>query len=160
MPPNRRSFLVGAVTVGLAGCLGSSTSDEATIQTLDVGGSPGTAVPIVSEGDITLLDFWATWCAPCKPQMAELGEIRERFPEIHMLSITNESDRDAVASYWEEYDGTWAVAMDPDVRTNERFDVTRIPTKLILDADGEETWRHTGLAAADTIADALREAGA
>lgn len=159
MPRNRREFLTGAVTVGLADCLGRSTSDEDTIQTLDVAGSPGGSVPIVSEGDVTLLDFWATWCAPCKPQMAELGEIRDRFPEVHMLSITNESDRDAVASYWEEYDGTWAVAMDPEVRTNERFDVTRIPTKLIFAPDGEEVWRHTGLAAADSIADPLREAG-
>lgn len=70
--------------------------------------------------------------------MAELREIHDRFPEVHLLSITNESDRDAVQSFWDEYDGTGPVAMDPEVRTNERFDVTRIPTMVVLDAAGAE----------------------
>ena len=46
------------------------------------------------------------------------------------------------------------------MRTNERFDVTRIPTLLVLDAEGAEIWRHVGLAAAGTVAEVLRKAGA
>ena len=61
---------------------------------------------------------------------------------------------------WREYEGTWAVAQDTDLRTNERFGVTRVPTLLVFDADGEEVWRHVGLAAAETVAEKLREAGA
>lgn len=160
MTTTRRSLLAGAATVGLAGCLGTDGSEADTIETLDIAGSPGEPVPVRPDGEVVLLDFWATWCAPCKPQMQELVEIRERFPEVHMLSITNESDAEAVRDFWREYDGTWPVAMDPEVRTNDRFDVTRIPTKLVFDPDGEEVWRHTGLAAAETVADALREAGA
>ena len=160
MNQGRRRFLAGALAVGTAGCLGGSDSGADTVDTYDVGGSPGGTVPVRPEGAVALLDFWATWCAPCKPQMAELRAVRKRFPDTHMLSITNEEDGEAIRSFWREYDGTWPVASDPAVRTNERFDVTRIPTLLVLDAEGAEIWRHVGLAAADTVAEALREAGA
>jgi len=148
--------------VGLAGCLGGSdaTADGDTIDTYDVGGSPGDPVPVRPDGRVTLLDFWATWCAPCKPQMAELREVRERFPDVHMLSITNEDQGAAIREFWTEYGGSWAVASDPDLETNDRFDVTRIPTLLAFDAAGTEVWRHVGLAAADSIADALDDADA
>ncbi|PSP34352.1 TlpA family protein disulfide reductase [Halobacteriales archaeon QH_10_70_21] len=162
MQRSRRRVLVGAagVAVGLSGCLGGGGSDAGTIETYDVAGSPGDAVPVRPDGEGALLDFWATWCAPCEPQMAELREVRERFPGVHMLSITNEDDADAIRSFWTAHDGTWPVASDPEVRTNDRFDVTRIPTLLVFDPAGIEVWRHVGLAAADTVADALDEAGA
>jgi len=159
----RRQYLAtvgGAAGIGLSGCLGSGGSDAGTIETYDVAGSPGETVPVRPDGDVALLDFCATWCAPCEPQMAELREVRERFPGVHMLSITNEDDADAIRSFWREHDGTWPVASDPEIRTNERFDVTRIPTLLVFDPAGSEVWRHVGLAAADAVADALREAGA
>lgn len=162
MTPSRRSLLASAVAVGLAGCLGGigggTGSSDNRIETVDVGGSSGEVVPVKPAGSVALLDFWATWCAPCKPQMAELGTIREQFPDLHMLSITNEKDSAAVERFWREYDGTWSVAMDPELRTNQRFGVNRIPTLLIFDAEGSEVWRHTGLAAAGTIADAIDEA--
>lgn len=156
--------------VALAGCLGATgeggapaagaTPEEGTIDTLDVAGSSGERVPVVAADRVTLLDFWATWCAPCEPQMAELRSVREEFPDVHLLSITNEEDEAAVREFWTEFGGTWPVAMDPGLRTNDRFDVTRIPTLLVLDPSGSERWRHVGLAAADTIAEQVREAGA
>lgn len=162
MKHGRRSVLATTAAVGLAGCLGGSDTARSgdTIDTYDVGGSPGDPIPVRPDGRVALLDFWATWCAPCKPQMAELRDVRERFPDVHMLSITNEEDGDAIRSFWTEYEGTWAVASDPELRTNDRFDVNRIPTLLVFDPEGTEVWRHVGLAAAERIADALRQAGA
>lgn len=158
-----------ALAVGLAGCTstfdggatdGAPDGDGIRLETYDVGGSSGETVRVLPPGEVALLDFWATWCAPCKPQMAELRAIRERFPGVHMLSITNEDDERAIREFWRDYEGTWAVASDPDLETNDEFGVNRIPTLLVFDADGEEVWRHVGLAAAETVADALREAGA
>ena len=159
---DRRSVLAAgaAAVAGLAGCLGGDSASGLTLDTLEAPGSPGDTVPVLAEGRVTLLDFWATWCAPCRPQMAELDEVRERYDEaaVHMLGVTNEEDTAAIRSFWETYEGSWPVASDPALRTNDRFDVTRIPTKIVFDPAGEEVWRHVGLAAADTIVDAVEDA--
>jgi thiol-disulfide isomerase/thioredoxin len=164
MTYSRRRFIVSAAPVGLAGCLGGSdrtaNAGANAVDTYDVGGSPGGPLPVLPEGRVALLDYWATWCAPCKPQMAELRDIRERFPDVHLLSITNETDAAAIRDFWTEFEGTWAVASDPDLETNDQFEVNRIPTLLVFDADASEVWRHVGLAAVDSIAEALTDAGA
>lgn len=174
----RREYLgaCGLFAGALAGCLGdgptesrtagdgsasaTATPGENELRTLDVAGSPGGIRPVVPDGEPALLDFWATWCAPCEPQMDELRAVRESFPALHLLSITNEEDTAAIRSFWQEHDGTWPVAVDTELRTNQRFDVTRIPTLLVLDADGTVVWDHVGLAAADTIREALAEVDA
>ncbi|EMA52231.1 TlpA family protein disulfide reductase [Halococcus salifodinae] len=145
----------GVALSALAGCAGvlggAGGADTREIDTVAVAGSPGEAVAIQPQERVSLLDFFGTWCAPCKPQMAHLRTVDERFPDLHLLSITWESEEAVVADFWREYEGTWPVALDPEVRTGERYGVRRIPTLLVLAADGTETWRHVGLAAADTI---------
>ena len=155
-----RRAVLSAGGVGLAGALagcsgvlgGTSGTDTREIDTVAAAGSPGESVAIRPEGRAALLDFFGTWCAPCKPQMAHLRTVDEQFSDLHLLSITWEEDRGAVADFWREYEGTWPVALDPEVRTGERYGVRRIPTLLVLAPDGTETWRHVGLAAVDTIA--------
>ncbi|MDG5776677.1 TlpA disulfide reductase family protein [Haloarculaceae archaeon H-GB2-1] len=163
----RRALQLGVGGLGvLAGCSTTSpgsdetTSDGLALDTLSVAGSSGSTVPVQPSNSVVLLDFFATWCAPCKPQMKHLRQIRSDFPDLHMLSVTWESERSLVADFWREYEGTWNVAMDPELRTGERYGIDRIPTLVVLDADGTEQWRHTGLVAADDVAERLRAAGA
>ncbi|WP_440005777.1 TlpA family protein disulfide reductase [Halomicrococcus sp. SG-WS-1] len=157
----RRRFLalgVGSGVTALAGCFGGR-SEGLSVDTLSVAGSPGEPVRVHPPGRVAVLDFFATWCAPCKPQMAHLRRVRERFDSnVFLLSITNERDRTAVRSFWRKYDGTWPVALDPELRVAERYGVHRLPTLLVVGPDGSERWRHVGLASEERIATEIERA--
>jgi thiol-disulfide isomerase/thioredoxin len=127
------------------------------LPSVDAEGSPGSLVPVRRPDRVALLDFFATWCPPCGPQMEHLRDLRDHYdPErFSIVSITQETDESAIESFWTEYDGNWPVVTDPTMRAGRRFDVTNIPTILVLAPDGTEVARHTGLVSAATLTDAV-----
>lgn len=154
------------ISLLLGGCLdgtpltGSGEDQELEFQSLDVAGSPGGPITLAPPGTVALLDFFATWCPPCKPEMANLRAARARFDRdaVQIVSITQESDEAAVRQFWIDYDGTWPVVLDPDLRATRAYDVTRLPTIVVLGADGGRVFRHTGLAGEARIVDAIERA--
>jgi thiol-disulfide isomerase/thioredoxin len=170
-PVGRRRLLAAGATVGaaaLTGCLdavspgggGSTRGDVIHLDTLDVGGSPGGTVPLRPPETLSLLDFFATWCGPCRPQMSTLGRVRDRFDEddLHMVSVTTESDEAAVGQFWREYDGAWPVALDQEATAQQAYAVKGIPTLVVVDPDGTEHWRHRGLADFETLGEEVQAA--
>jgi hypothetical protein len=89
--------------------------------------------------------------------MAELRAVQEQFPDLHMVSVTREDDAAAIRQFWREYEGAWPVGSDPTLQVFQHYDVRNVPTKVLVDGDGAVQWRHSGLAAAETIADQVAE---
>jgi len=85
--------------------------------------------------------------------MANLGAVRSRFEEseLAMVSITQEVDTEAIKTFWRTYDGTWPVVTDPELRAGQKYQVTNLPTIIVLAPDGTETLRHTGLAGEERL---------
>jgi thiol-disulfide isomerase/thioredoxin len=155
--PSRRAVLLAAGAAATSpGCLGDDGSaDGLRFSALDAAGSDGGTVPERPPGEPALLDFFATWCPPCRPQMDELARVHEARPSFHLVSISWEDDPDAIRAFWRDHDGQWPVVRDPNLAAAEAHGVDRLPTKVLLDGDGDERWRHVGLATAEQILEAI-----
>ena len=143
-----------------AGETATDSQDSLSLETVAVGGSPGETVSLRPADRPVLLDFFATWCAPCVPQMGTLRAVRSTFApaDLRMVSVTSEADEAAVREFWQQHDGAWPVATDPRSRAVREYSVTGVPTLLVVTPDGTVTWRHTGLAGRDTLLEQVERA--
>jgi thiol-disulfide isomerase/thioredoxin len=93
-------------------------------------------------GKVVLVNFWATWCAPCRREMPDLDQLQrtlggKRF-EVVALSL-DRAGMEAVVPFYEEIGiKSLAVYLDPLGRVQRAFAITRFPTTVLIDAHGFE----------------------
>lgn len=104
--------------------------------------------PYVREQPITVVNFFATWCPPCKAEMPHLQSFAENIPpgvELVGVNLTKRDDGlQALEQFLDEYDVTYPVLLDAEDAAGKGFDVMSIPTTVFLNADGEELERIVG----------------
>ena len=107
-------------------------------------------------GQVVILDFMATWCGPCETELAHLEDIYNSYSssQIEILSIdvdTSESES-LLSVYADNHDIPWDVLMD-DTGVNNAigYDVSSIPTLVIVDKDGRIAYRAVGVTQASTL---------
>jgi thiol-disulfide isomerase/thioredoxin len=89
-------------------------------------------------GRVVLLNFWATWCAECRPEMPVLeGLHRELGPRgLVVLGINARERRDAIRRYAVELGLTFPLVLDTDGKINSLYGVVGIPTTILVGRDG------------------------
>lgn len=102
------------------------------------GGEPNARVRLSEQrGKPVLLDFWASWCRPCRDQAKVIDALRTRFPDVVVLGI-NVSDRpDAARQYLEREQPPWIVVEDVDGSVNAQYGIETLPTIVAVDANGD-----------------------
>lgn len=111
-------------------------------------------------GKVVVLDFWATWCPPCRETIPHLNKMAAQFAgrPVVFLSITGD-DRATVESFLRGHPMTPWIGLDPDGRAGRAFGVSSIPETFVLDPYGRISLRvsPSWLYASD-IEDALKAA--
>jgi peroxiredoxin len=98
----------------------------------------GTKVSLRSfRGKAVLLNFWATWCPPCRSEMPILEKLHRDFAAsgFTVLAVSDE-DRSTVQKYMKEFGYTFPVLLDPDRRVFDHFRVLAIPATKVFSRDG------------------------
>ena len=102
------------------------------------------------KGKIVLLNVWATWCSPCRKEMPTLDRLQGRLGgkdfEVVALSIDRDGP-DVVREFFNEIGvRNLALYIDPTMDAQSKLQLIGVPTTLLIDRDGREIARHTGIA--------------
>jgi cytochrome c biogenesis protein CcmG/thiol:disulfide interchange protein DsbE len=97
-------------------------------------------------GRPTLVNFWASWCPPCRRELPALQAAYDRYGDkIGFMAVDVKEDQATVESFVKELNLTFPVALDPDGQVSDlSYQVRGIPTTIFVDANGVVAARHVG----------------
>ena len=89
-------------------------------------------------GKIVLLNFWATWCLPCRTEMPSMEKLYNEFKDkdFTILAIDMQEDADSVKVFREKYKLNFPILLDSDGSVGQFYDVIGIPTTYLVDREG------------------------
>lgn len=95
---------------------------------------------------MVVVDFWATWCAPCVTAMPTLQEVHDKFKsrEVEVLAVNLGEDPDLVRRFVERKNYTFRVVADQKRVIGNRFGVRGIPALVVINPDGRIGWTRVG----------------
>jgi len=165
----------------MAGCGGGGGATGGTTPTTDGGGAEATegkaaaeldATPVTGEGPKTLadakgkvviVDFWATYCDPCRKSFPKYQEMVDQFGgdlAVIAVSVDDPSDvqEEKLKEFANETGVKFSIVWDKDHKTAGKYNPPKMPTSFIIDKDGNIVHRHAGYESGeeDKIADEVK----
>jgi cytochrome c biogenesis protein CcmG/thiol:disulfide interchange protein DsbE len=99
-----------------------------------------------SKGKVILLNFWATWCGPCRAEIPDLIELQNKYKDrLQILGLVVDDDPDAIKKFVGKFHINYPVALATDDLRLEYGGIPALPTSFVLDAEGRVVQKHEGL---------------
>lgn len=112
-----------------------------------------TSIAEVSQGDIIVLDFWATWCKPCVKSIPKLNKLSEKYEanEVSFVGINQDSPRNTnkVKPFVNSMGVSYPVLLDPEQELMSELLVVSYPTLIVLNRNAEVLFFHEGYTPGD-----------
>lgn len=89
-------------------------------------------------GKVLLLNFWATWCAPCVNEMPSLNQLQSRFRDrgLVVLGVSVDKDEAAYRQFVNRFRLSFLTARDPEQKINNDYGTVQFPETYIINAQG------------------------
>src|SRR5215470_6566713 len=96
---------------------------------------------------VILLNFWATWCGPCRAEIPDLVGLQNKYKDqLQIIGlVVDDDDREAIRKFVEKFRINYPVATATDELRNDYGGIPALPTSFVLDAEGRVVQKHEGL---------------
>lgn len=146
----RGILALGMLLAGLSGCAGASPAQahvDSFAPDFELEDLNGARVRLSDfRGQVVVLNFWATWCPPCRVELPTLQRLEERRgDEIVLLAISQGEDKADVERFVREGGYTFRVLLDPRLIVGNTYGARSIPTTFVIDQDGVIRYKRRGM---------------
>ncbi len=102
-------------------------------------------------GRVVMLNFWASWCGPCRQEMPLLDKLSQRYESagFTLLGVNVEADKSAADGLLKEIPVSFPVLYDPTSKVSEMYKVEAMPSTVMIDCDGNLNYLHRGYVPGD-----------
>jgi len=103
------------------------------------------------KGQVVLLNFWASWCGPCRQEMPILNSIHKKYAALGftVLGVNVDRKSEKATEYLKDTPVDFPVLYDPDSKVSEQYNVSAMPSTAFVDRDGNVRFVHAGYKAGD-----------
>lgn len=122
-----------------AGKVGPEIGNQAPDFTLnDLNGKSVKLKDITSQNKVTLVNFWATWCPPCRGEIPELIKLYKKYStqKVALLALDLQEDPGKVKAFAKDKGMTFPILMDTNGMVGNQYRVSGIPSTFIVDSKG------------------------
>lgn len=97
-------------------------------------------------GKVVLLDFWASWCGPCRQSFPWMNDMHEKYSDdgLIVVAVNLDNDPSAANRFLADYPASFRVHFDDDKSLARKYEVVAMPSSFLIGRDGEVVERHLG----------------
>jgi peroxiredoxin len=142
---NRLAAIVAAAALALPALAADPTGSPAPAFTL--GSSAGSNVSLAQyKGQVVMLNFWASWCGPCRQEMPLLESIYKKYNRMGftLIGVNVEPDSNAANQWLKQTPVSFPILYDKDSKVSKLYDVAGMPSTVIIDRTGKVRVLHRG----------------
>lgn len=149
-----RPALAGLVLLLAATAAGADSAAPAPGATPDPAAAravvPAAAFALADhQGKVVVLDFWASWCKPCRQSLPWLSELQRRHGErgLQVVAVSVDADEAAMRARLGDIDPGIVVVFDPEGAIAQQYKLEAMPTSFLIDRAGKARGSHVGFMA-------------
>jgi thiol-disulfide isomerase/thioredoxin len=131
----------GALLAGLLLCLQAASGASADAVSLEH-----------YRGSVVLLDFWASWCVPCRRSFPWMNEMHGKYADdgLVIVAVNLDNDPAEARAFLREFPSDFRIGYDEEKSLARRFEVQAMPSSYLIGRDGQVLKRHFGFKAKKT----------
>lgn len=141
-----RALLAATLAVGASAAMSavalSAAAPDFTLRRVD---GPNLRLQ-EQRGQVVLVNFWATWCGPCRQEMPHLNRLYEKYRPsgFVLLGVNIDEDAKAAVELALRLGLKFPVLLDTDKRVSRLYDLSAMPATVLIDRDGRARFLHRG----------------
>jgi len=150
MRPLLHRYIAAAVFFGLFAAVQAAEPGGAAPD-FELSGITGKVRLSALRGNVVYVDFWASWCGPCRQSFPWMNEMQRRYggQGLHIVGVNVDTHEKDARDFLAETPAAFTVAFDSTGNTPRSYRIKGMPTSLLIDADGKVVYEHSGFRVAD-----------